>query len=144
MAGDGNDGVGEACGRVAAADFFLGDGSVVGADVDAVGSGGDGSLDAGVDKDDGTRGRRGLKYAVGHVGYFGGRKVFFANLDDLDALIGPAYGLLNERGDAFILVTRKNGAIGDGAAEHVDKCRRESSEALIPMCAVTERAAAIW
>ena len=57
VAGDGDDGVRQACGGVATAYLSLGDGSVVGADVDTRGAGGDGGLDGGVDEKNGARRR---------------------------------------------------------------------------------------
>ena len=125
VAGNSDDGIGEAGGGVAATDFLLGDGSMTGTDVDPVGPRGDGGLNTGIDKDDGAGRRRDLKDASGDVGDIGGGKVFFADLNDLDALVGPAGSLLHERGDAFVIVTRKYGAVGDGASKHVDKFRRE-------------------
>jgi hypothetical protein len=40
----------------------------------------------------------------------------FAELDELDPLIGPAGGLLDEGVDALVVVARKGSAVGNGAA----------------------------
>lgn len=57
-----------------------------------------------------------MKDAASDVGEDGGGKVFFANLDDLDALVDPAGGLLDDGFEALFVVAGKDVAVSDGAA----------------------------
>jgi len=57
-----------------------------------------------------------LKDAAGDVGEDVGGEILFANLDDLDALIDPAGGLLDDGFEALFVVAGKDVAVSDGAA----------------------------
>ena len=126
VAGDGDDGGGEVGGGVALDDLDVTGGGALEADVDAVGAGRDGGVERGVDDEDGAGGA--LENAFGKGGEDRGGKVLFTELDDLDSLTRPEGGLLDEGVEALMVVAGKGGAVGDGAAEHVDKCSGTSGE----------------
>jgi len=66
--------------------------------VDSVGGGGYGYVGAGVDEEFCGGSVEGFEDLSGEVGEGGREKVFLAELDDVDALGGPAGGLAEEGG----------------------------------------------
>ena len=67
-------------------------------EVDSVSGGGDGNIGAGVDEEPCPRVAEGFEDAAGEDGQGGGRQVFFAELDVVDAVGGPERGLVDKRG----------------------------------------------
>ncbi len=88
----------------------------------SVGLGGDGYVRAGVDEKAGGSAFDGLEDVAGEGGEGGGGEVFFAELDEVDALFGPDGGLADEGIPLLGVIAEEEGAVSDGAAEHVDKC----------------------
>jgi hypothetical protein len=64
----------------------------------------------------------GFQDFAGERGEGGSGEVFFAELDDVDALGGPAGGLAKEGGLLLAVVAGEEGAAGDGITDHDDKC----------------------
>ena len=76
--------------------------------MDAVGGGGDGDVGAGVDEQTGWGlCGRWLRGFCGRGDEIAGGEVFFAELDEVDALGGPAGGLAEEGGLLEVVVAGK-------------------------------------
>ncbi|RZU41223.1 hypothetical protein BDD14_2728 [Edaphobacter modestus] len=122
VAGDGDDGGRKSEARIAAA-HVAGEQGRVGGKVDAVSPTLNGGLETAVDEQASGRGLggNGGEDAVGEIGKISGEEIFFAELDKVDASPRPQGGLLDEGRVSLGLVAGKQGAVGDGAAEHVDK-----------------------
>lgn len=86
--------------------------------MDSVGGDGDSYVGAGVDEELCGGAFDGFEDLAGEGGEGGGGEVFFAELDEVDALFGPEGGLTDEGGLLAGLVAGEEGAVGDGAAEH--------------------------
>ena len=102
-------------------EFFRGCG-----EVDSVGGSGDGYVGAGVDEELCGGAVEGFEDLSGEVGEGGNGKVFLAELDDVDALGGPTGGLADDGGLLLTVVAGEEGSVGDGVAEHDDKCSSDS------------------
>ena len=89
--------------------------------MDSVGSRGQGDVGAGVDEEAGGGAFDGLKDSTGEGGEGGCGEVFFAELDEVDALLGPEGGLADEGGLLVGVVAGEESAVRDGAAEHVHR-----------------------
>jgi hypothetical protein len=131
VAGDGDDGVREAEARVASS-YVVGKQRRVCGEVETVcldfDSDGETAIDeqarrGGFGGDDG-------EHLSGEPGEVGGRKVFLAELDEVDAAAGPEGRLVDEGGLSVGLVAGKKRSVGDGAAEHVDKCSGKTGESV--------------
>ena len=100
----------------------MGGGQLVGGSgqVDAVGCCGDGDVGPGVDEKLRSTGGHGdgLKDLASESGDGGGGKIFFAELDKVDAFGNPARGLTEERCLLLKLAAWIQGAAGDGVATH--------------------------
>jgi hypothetical protein len=95
--------------------------------MDSIGAGGDGDVGAGVDEEPGRgvrgTGAEGCEDVAGKRGEGGGGEIFFAELEEVDAIGGETRSLVEERGLAggFGLLPGFGGeadAVGDGVAEH--------------------------
>ena len=89
-----------------------------GGEVDSVGGDSEGYVGAGVDEEVGGGAFDGLKDSTGEGGEGGCGEVFFAELDKVDALLGPEGGLTDEGGLLVGIVAGEESAVGNGAAEH--------------------------
>jgi hypothetical protein len=118
VAGDGDDGWGEAGGSVEFAD--LAGGKLAGGrgEVDSVGGGGEGDVGAGVDEEFGWGVAEGFEDAAGEMGDVGGGEIFFAELDVVDAVGGPEGRLADESGLPLVVRTGVESTVSDGVAAH--------------------------
>ena len=90
-----------------------------------MGTGGDGDIGAGVNQEPGWARccGDGKEDLTGERRDPGGGQIFFAKLDEVDAVGDPASGFPEEGGLLLSLVARIEGATGDGAAKHdASKC----------------------
>ena len=122
MAGDGDDRLGMASRCVELADLGGGKLAGSGSEVNSVGPGGEGYICAGVDEqpDAGADGDGG-ENASGQIGKRGCGEVFFAELDEVDAVRRPARALADECRLLLPVFAGKQGAAGDGVADHASQ-----------------------
>jgi len=92
-----------------------------GGEVDSMGGDGVSHVGAGVDEEAGGGAFDGLKDVSGEGGQGGCGEVFFTELDEVDALLGPEGGLADEGGLLAGVVAGEESAVRDGAAEHVHR-----------------------
>lgn len=123
VAGDGDDGVGKTKAGVATTDVVGQQGGTRGK-VNSVGTALKSCLKTAIDEEAGGGGFGcdGRQDLGGEIGYVAWEEVFLAKLDQVDPHAGPQGALLNEGRLSLGFVAGKEGAVGDGAAEHVDKC----------------------
>jgi hypothetical protein len=78
----------------------------------------DSNIEAGVDQESGVGPVEPLKHASGKFSQWPRIEVFFAKLDEIDALSRPERSLLDESGPLPVVGAGKQGTAGDGVSAH--------------------------
>lgn len=86
--------------------------------MNSVRASGDGNIGTGVDQQSGSGPVETLKHSAAKVRQLPPAEVFFAKLDEIDTVSGPARSLLDESRLLPVVAAGKQGAAGDRVTEH--------------------------